>query len=71
MACYGGDVVDAVTARLWLLAASGQPVQQCVGGTVVVCADNGLLGRMPASPWWHHWLRPCGGSPATPWWWGW
>jgi len=44
---------------------------RCVGVTVVVCADNGLLGRIPASPWWRRWMRPCRGLPAPPWWLGW
>ena len=37
----------------------------------LVCADNGLLGRFPASPWWRCWRRPCSGSLVAPWWWGW
>jgi len=49
-------------------AVVGQPEQRCGGSAVVVCAESGLLGRFPASPWWRHWLRSCDGLPATPWW---
>ena len=36
-------------------AVVGQPELRCAGSTVVVCAESGLLGHFPTSPWWRRW----------------